>query len=67
MTYRELHRSEFGWIASHVAGDMLNMHDPNETVSERDMAKIVDARQRDAAIATLPRESNSLVHSKGKR
>lgn len=61
MTYRELHRNELTWIASHVAGDMLAMHDPNDQVSDFDLAKIADARQRDAAIATLPSESNNIV------
>ncbi len=61
MTYRELHRNEFGWIASHVAGDMLAMHEPNDEVSAFDLAKIDDARKRDAAMATFPKESNSLV------
>ena len=60
MTYRELNRNELTWIASHVAGDLLAMNDPNGQVSEHDMEKIRDARRRDAAVATLPRESNYL-------
>lgn len=67
MTYRELNRSEFGWIASHVAGDMLAMHDPNEEVSAFNLAKVEDARRRDAAVATFPPESNSLVPRKAVR
>ena len=57
MTYRELHRSHLTWIASHVAGDLLMMHKPDEEVSAADLAKVQDAKRRDDAIATLPRES----------
>ncbi len=60
MTYRELNKNERGWIASHVATDLLMMHEADATVSAFDMAKIEDARKRDAAIATLPKESNFL-------
>ena len=60
MTYQELNRNEMGWIASHVAGDMLAMNDPQAEVSTADLAKIEDARKRDSAVATFPPESRSL-------
>lgn len=52
MTYRDLNRSEKGWIASHVASDLLMMNNPNDEVDDVDMAKIEDARKRDAAMAS---------------
>lgn len=60
MTYRELYMQERTWIASHVAGDMLHMNQPTDEVTEHDMARIIDARKRDAAVATLPKERNDV-------
>ncbi len=68
-TYRELYQSEMGCIASYVATDLLTMNNQNDLVSDHDMAKIEDARRRDAAIATMPRESSDVfaTATKGSR
>ena len=60
MTYKELNRNSLTWIASHVAGDLLMMNDPNAEVTASDLAKVAEAKRRDDALTTLPRESHDL-------
>lgn len=54
MTYRELKHNEMGWIASHVAGDLLSMNTPTDEVSEHDMSLIQAARKADGNFAVTP-------------
>lgn len=60
-TYRARYMRTRGWIANHVCQDLMLMHGRDEVVSAFDEAKIQAAEQRDAAVATFPRESNRLV------
>ncbi len=56
MTYKELNRTSLTWIASHVATDLLMMHDPNEEVTPADLKRVAAAKRRDDAIAAQPRD-----------
>lgn len=56
-TYKQRYMRTTGWIANHVAQDLMLMSGRDDLVSAFDEQKIRDAEARDAASATLPRES----------
>lgn len=56
-TYAARYRRTRGWIANHVAQDLMMDNGRDAIVDAFDEQRIQEAEQRDAAIATLPRES----------
>lgn len=66
-TYRARYQRTTTWIARHVAQDLLDLHGDQALVSVADEARLQDMEKRDAAIATLPRESHSLLGRVGRR
>lgn len=60
-TYGARYQRTTTWIARHVAQDLLNLHGDQALVSIADEARLQDMEKRDAALATMPRESNNLV------
>jgi hypothetical protein len=48
MTYRERYLQTTGWIARHLAKDLMEMNGANEIVSVHDEALIIAAEKREA-------------------